>query len=83
MKKPVTVVFTMLLACTLAFAQTGGDKSKELNPQPLPPRKTPNVTANTYSGKKATKTSKTHKGGKTSKTPAPAASPAPTPAPAK
>jgi hypothetical protein len=84
MKKFMTVVFAMFLAGSLAFAQdTGGDKAKQLNPQPLPPRKTPTATANADSGKKATKTSKTHKGGKTSKAPQPAASPAPTPSPAK
>jgi hypothetical protein len=80
MRKLFAVVFTMLLAGSLAFAQdTGGSPGKQLNPQPLPPRKTPTATANAVSGKKATKT-KTHKGSKTGKAPQPTASPAPTPA---
>jgi hypothetical protein len=56
MKKLLTVVFTMLLAGSLAFAQdTGGDKTKGTT---TPPK---------TSGKKATKTSKAHKGGKKGK----------------
>jgi general stress protein YciG len=66
MKKIFTAVFTMLLACALAFGQTGGDK-KTLNPQPLPPGA--HATADTApahtTGKKGGK--KHHKGGKKSK----------------
>ncbi len=55
MKKLLTVVFAMLLAGSLAFAQTGAgstDTSK---------------TKTTATGKKATKTKKGHKGGKKGK----------------
>jgi len=53
MKKLFTLVMTMLLGATLAFAQdTGGSTDK---------------APKTTSGKKATKTSKAHKGGKKSK----------------
>jgi hypothetical protein len=79
-KLMLTVVGAALLASSLAFAQAGGGTTgttttpgKELNPQPLPPRKTPN------SGKKATKT-KSHKGGKKVTKTTPAAAPSPTPA---
>jgi hypothetical protein len=59
MKKLQTVVFTMLLAGSLAFAQTGGDKS------PAPKGKTDNPTE---SSKKETKSGKKgHKGGKKGK----------------
>ena len=62
MKKLFTVVFTMLLAGSLAFAQTGGGstgdaaKTKKGAEAQMAP-----------SGKKATKTKKGHKGGKKSK----------------
>jgi hypothetical protein len=57
MKKLFTVVFTMLLAGSLAFAQdTGGDTSK-----------TKGKTTTAETGKKPTKTSKAHKGGKKGK----------------
>jgi len=59
MKKLFTVVFTMLLAGTLAFGQTGGATK---------PDKAPAAAATSTpgaSGKKATK--KGHKGGKKSK----------------
>ena len=57
MKKLFTVVFTMLLAGSLAFAQdTGNTKTG-----------TPTKTATASTGKKATKTSKAHKGGKKGK----------------
>ncbi|HEY6306958.1 MAG TPA: hypothetical protein VI488_10935 [Candidatus Angelobacter sp.] len=56
MKKLLTVVFTMLLAGSLAFAQdTGGSTDKTKPP------------ATTTGGKKPTKTSKAHKGGKKGK----------------
>jgi hypothetical protein len=57
MKKLLTVVFTMLLAGSLAFAQdtTGGTTKGKTTP----PAK--------ESGKKANKTSKAHKGGKKGK----------------
>jgi hypothetical protein len=68
MKKLLTFVFTMLVAGTLCFAQTGGGTTDS--------SKTP---ASATTGKKSTKTSKAHKGGKKSKkstgsttTPAPA-----------
>src|SRR5215472_1408483 len=60
MKKLFTVVFTMLLAGTLAFGQAGGGATKS--------DKAPAAAATTApdaSGKKATK--KAHKGGKKSK----------------
>jgi hypothetical protein len=57
MKKLATVVFAMLLAGSLAFAQA--DKG-------TPKTDTKTTTAPT-SGKKATKTSKAHKGGKKGK----------------
>ncbi|HEY6350953.1 MAG TPA: hypothetical protein VI636_16240 [Candidatus Angelobacter sp.] len=54
MKRLFTVVMTMLLGATLSFGQaTGGSTDTK------PPK--------TASGKKATKTSKAHKGGKKSK----------------
>jgi hypothetical protein len=57
MKKLFTVVFAMLLAGSLAFAQaTGGSTDKA--------GKTETATT---SGKKATKSKKGHKGGKKSK----------------
>ena len=59
MKRLFTVLMTMLLGASLAFGQTGGDKST-LNPQPLPPGRHPETTK-TKSGKKG------HKGGKKSK----------------
>jgi hypothetical protein len=65
MKKLFTLVITMLLGASLAFAQdtSGG---------------TGNTSKTTTAGKKpTTKTSKAHKGGKKSKKPAPAASPTP------
>lgn len=55
MKKLMTVVLTLMVAGTLAFAQTGGgstDASK---------------TTTEHKGGKTTKTSKAHKGGKKSK----------------
>jgi hypothetical protein len=55
MKKVLTVVFAMLLAGTLSFAQATGGSTDT---------KTPTTAA---SGKKATKTHKAHKGGKKSK----------------
>ncbi|HEY6273184.1 MAG TPA: hypothetical protein VIX19_14485 [Terriglobales bacterium] len=68
MKKLLTVVFTMVVAGTLCFAQTGGGSTDQGK-----------TAAPATSGKKATKTSKAHKGGKKSKkstgattTPAPA-----------
>jgi hypothetical protein len=67
MKRIFTAVFTMLLACALAFGQTGGDK-KKLNPQPLPPGAHATATADTTTptaGKKGGK--KGHKGGRKSK----------------
>jgi hypothetical protein len=61
MKKLFTVVFTMLLAGSLAFAQsTGGSPGAQTGTgKPIENTKT--------SGKKANKTSKAHKGGKKSK----------------
>ena len=59
MKRLFTVAMTMLLGATLAFAQTGGDKST-LNPQPLPPGRHPQAT-------KTKSVKKGHKGGKKSK----------------
>jgi len=64
MKRILTAVFTMLLACTLAFGQTGGDK-KTLNPQPLPPGAHATAATAPTTGKKGGK--KHHKGGKKSK----------------
>jgi hypothetical protein len=62
MKKLLTVVFTMLLAGSLAFAQaTTGSSGAQSGPSK--PIENPKTT----SGKKATKTSKAHKGGKKSK----------------
>ena len=68
MKKLFTVVFTMLVAGTLCFAQATAGSTDQ---------KAPATT-----GKKATKTSKAHKGGKKGKkstgsttTPAPAPAP--------
>ncbi len=59
MKKLLTLVFTMLIAGSLAFGQaTGGSSDTQTKGT------TPTKTA---SGKKATKTSKAHKGGKKSK----------------
>jgi hypothetical protein len=59
MKKLFTVVFTMLLAGSLAFAQgTTGDPGAKTKTSETPTK---------TSGKKATKTSKAHKGGKKSK----------------
>jgi hypothetical protein len=55
MKKFMSVVFTMLLAGSLAFAQTGGGSTGQKAP----------VVKTT--GKKATKSHKSHKGGKKSK----------------
>ena len=55
MKKLFTLVITMLLGATLAFAQTGGGTDTKTPPP------------DTKSGKKATKTSKAHKGGKKGK----------------
>jgi len=60
MKKLLTVVFTMLLAGSLAFAQdTGGDKAKTTGKT-----KTGTAAAATSSGKTKTKA---HKGGKKGK----------------
>jgi len=56
MKKLMTVVFSMLLAGSLAFAQTGGGSADKTA-----------APATVKSGKKATKTRKSHKGGKKSK----------------
>jgi len=56
MKKLMTVVFSMLLAGGLAFAQTGGTSSGQTAAPPA-----------VKSGKKATKTHKSHKSGKKSK----------------
>jgi Ni/Co efflux regulator RcnB len=53
MKKLITIVLTMLVAGTLSFAQTGGGSTDTKAPK--------------TEGKKATKTSKAHKGGKKSK----------------
>ena len=67
MKRIFTAVFTMLLACALAFGQTGGDK-KKLNPQPLPPGAHATANADTTTpttGKKGGK--KGHKGGRKTK----------------
>ena len=59
MKKLLTIVFTMLLAGSLAFAQaTGGSTDSAAG--------TGKKVATT-SGKKATKTKKGHKGGKKGK----------------
>jgi hypothetical protein len=58
MKKLFTVVFTMLLAGSLAFAQATGGSTDS---------KAPKDTKVAASGKKATKTSKAHKGGKKGK----------------
>jgi hypothetical protein len=59
MKKLFTLVVTMLLGATLAFAQdTGGDKN-------VAGKK--GTTTAAASGKKATKAKKGHKGGKKSK----------------
>jgi len=70
MKGIFTAVFTMLLACALAFGQTGGDKNqKKLNPQPLPPGAHATATADTATtttGKKGGKKGH-HKGGRKSK----------------
>lgn len=56
MKKLMTVVFSMLLAGSLAFAQTGaGSTDQTVAPSTV------------KSGKKATKTRKSHKRGKKSK----------------
>ena len=67
MKKFSTVVITVLLGASLAFAQTGGDKST-LNPQPLPPGRHPNTTADTATTTKGKSGKKGHhKGGKKSK----------------
>jgi hypothetical protein len=57
MKKLATFVFAMLLTGSLAFAQTGGGTTA--------PKTTETPTKTT--GKKATKTSKAHKGGKKGK----------------
>jgi len=54
MKKLLTVVFAMLLAGSLSFAQATGGSTDTKTPK-------------TETGKKATKTSKAHKGGKKSK----------------
>jgi hypothetical protein len=56
MKKLFTVVFTMLLAGSLAFAQTGGGTAGDKAPNDIKTGKTENAA-----GKKATKA---HKGGK-------------------
>lgn len=56
MKKLMTVVFSMLLAGSLAFAQTGGSSTDKTA-----------APSTVKSGKKATKTRKSHKGGKKSK----------------
>ena len=64
MKRFSTLVITMLLGAGLALAQTGGDKST-LNPQPLPPGRHPNTTADTATTAKGKKGH--HKGGKKSK----------------
>jgi hypothetical protein len=71
MKKLLTVVFTMLLAGSLAFAQaTTGSTGAQTGPgKPIENPKT--------SGKKATKTSKAHKGGKKSKKSSGGTTPAP------
>ena len=68
MKRIFTAMCTMLLACTLSFGQTGGDKRK-LNPQPLPPGAHATATADTTTpttGKKGGKKGH-HKGGRKSK----------------
>ena len=57
MKKLMTVVFTMLVAGTLCFAQAGGGSTDTGTGK----------KGTETSGKKATKTSKAHKGGKKSK----------------
>jgi hypothetical protein len=54
MKKLATVVFAMLLAGSLAFAQDTGKAAPKTTPAPT-------------TGKKTTKTSKAHKGGKKGK----------------
>jgi hypothetical protein len=59
MKKLLTVVFTMLLAGSLAFGQTGGGSTDTKAPK--------EGTKTAEGGKKATKTSKAHKGGKKGK----------------
>ncbi|HLW54354.1 MAG TPA: hypothetical protein VKW06_16070 [Candidatus Angelobacter sp.] len=59
MKKLMTVVFALLLAGSLSFAQAGGGSTDKEGKG--------TKTAETTSGKKATKTSKAHKGGKKSK----------------
>ena len=76
MKGIFTAVFTMLLACALAFGQTGGDK-KTLNPQPLPPgaHATADTATTPTTGKKGGK--KHHKGGKKSKKGSPSTTPPP------
>ena len=58
MKKLLTVVFTMLLAGSLAFAQATGGSTDTAGT---------GKKAATTSGKKATKTKKGHKGGKKGK----------------
>ena len=60
MKKLLTVVFTMLLAGSLAFAQATGGSTDEA-------AGTGKKVETTTSGKKATKTKKGHKGGKKGK----------------
>ncbi|HEY6306829.1 MAG TPA: hypothetical protein VI488_10285 [Candidatus Angelobacter sp.] len=60
MKKLLTVVFTMLLAGSLAFAQATVGSSGAAD------KASPKLAAKD-TGKKATKTSKAHKGGKKSK----------------
>jgi hypothetical protein len=62
MKKLLTVVFTMLLAGSLAFAQTGGGSTDA---------KTPTKTASKKGKTKAHKGGKKSKKGTTTTTPAP------------
>ena len=64
MKKVLTILFALLLSATFVLAQnTGGDK-QQLNPQPLPPRKTPHTTHTKSAAHKGTSH---HKGGKAKK----------------
>jgi hypothetical protein len=61
MKRLSVFVFAMLLAGSLSFAQTGGGSGAPKATS------TPPAEGKVESGKKATKTSKAHKGGKKGK----------------
>jgi len=58
MKKLLTVVFTMMLAGSLAFAQTGGDKKKAISSGGDRPTESIAVKTQTKGGKKGSPASK-------------------------